>query len=107
MSHINVLRSALTEVQAGLTRTKYPDIVFPKFVHINSQGSELADEILSFSSDVTGDLDTGLISMNTSVFDQVGVTFNHKNTVGYLVEISGMARIRTQKSGGIRRGSEH
>ncbi|NBI40163.1 DUF2184 domain-containing protein [[Haemophilus] felis] len=78
MSHINVLRSALTEVQAGLTRTKYPDIVFPKFVHINSQGSELADEILSFSSDVTGDLDTGLISMNTSVFDQVGVTFNHK-----------------------------
>ncbi|ATF73906.1 major capsid family protein [Pasteurella multocida] len=78
MAHINVLRSALTEVQEGINRTKYPDIVFPKFVFINSEGSELADEILSFSSDVTGDLDNGLISMNTSVFDQVGVTFNHK-----------------------------
>lgn len=78
MPHINVLRSALTEVQAGIDRTKYPDIVFPKFVHINSQGSELADEFLSFSSDITGDLDSGLISLNTSVFDQVGVTFNHK-----------------------------
>lgn len=77
MPHINVLRSALTEVQTGINRTKYPDIVFPKFVHINSSGSELADEILSFSADVTGDLDSGLISMNTSVFDQVGVTFNH------------------------------
>lgn len=77
MPHINVLRSALTEVQSGINKTKYPDIVFPKFVFINSGGSELADEILSFSSDVTGDLDSGLISMNTSVFDQVGVTFNH------------------------------
>ncbi|OOF40945.1 hypothetical protein BKK47_02640 [Rodentibacter mrazii] len=77
MPHINVLRSALTEVQSGINRTKYPDIVFPKFVFINSSGSELADEILSFSSDVTGDLDSGLISLNTSVFDQVGVTFNH------------------------------
>ncbi|MBN6711131.1 DUF2184 domain-containing protein [Haemophilus haemoglobinophilus] len=78
MPHINILRSALTEVQSGIDRTKYPDIVFPQFVHINSQGSELADEILSFSADITGDLDSGLISMNTSVFDQVGVTFNHK-----------------------------
>ncbi|OOF84434.1 hypothetical protein BKG93_07845 [Rodentibacter ratti] len=77
MPHINVLRSALTEVQSGINKTKYPDIVFPQFVFINSSGSELADEILSFSSDVTGDLDSGLISMNTSVFDQVGVTFNH------------------------------
>lgn len=77
MPHINVLRSALTEVQSGINKTKYPDIVFPQFVFINSGGSELADEILSFSSDVTGDLDSGLISMNTSVFDQVGVTFNH------------------------------
>ncbi|ODS43200.1 hypothetical protein BGK37_12400 [Pasteurella multocida] len=78
MPHINILRSALTEVQTGINRTKYPDIVFPKFVHINSEGSELADEILSFSSDIKGDLDSGLISMNTSVFEQVGVTFNHK-----------------------------
>ncbi|OOS01281.1 hypothetical protein B0186_04180 [Canicola haemoglobinophilus] len=78
MPHINILRSALTEVQSGIDHTKYPDIVFPQFVHINSQGSELADEILSFSADITGDLDSGLISMNTSVFDQVGVTFNHK-----------------------------
>lgn len=77
MSHINVLTSALTEVQQGLNRTKYPDIVFPQFVHINNQGNHLADEKLSFSADVTGDLDNGLISMNTSVFEQVGVTFNH------------------------------
>lgn len=80
MPHINVLRTALTEVSKQISQTKYPDIVFPQFVHIDQSGNPLMDEKMQFSADVTGDLDTGLITYNTNVFDQVGVSFNHTRT---------------------------
>ena len=60
MPHINVLRTALTEVSQQINQTKYPDIVFPQFVYVDHSGNPLMDEKLHFSADVTGDLDNGL-----------------------------------------------
>lgn len=77
MSHIHLLTSALAEVSKQITQTKYPDVVFGQFVPIDSSGNPLVEEKISFSADVTGDLDTGLITYNTNNFDQVGVNFNH------------------------------
>ena len=77
MPHLNVLRTALTEVSQQINQTKYPDIVFPQFVFVDHSGDPLADEKLHFSADVTGDLDNGLITYNTNNFDQVGVNFSH------------------------------
>lgn len=80
MPHINVLRSALTEVSKQITETKYPDIVFPQFTYVDQSGNPLMEEKMHFSADVTGDLDDGLISYNTNNFDQVSVTFNHSRS---------------------------
>lgn len=77
MPHINVLRTALTEVSQQINQTKYPDIVFPQFVYVDHSGNPLMDEKLHFSADVTGNLDNGLITYNTNNFDQVGVNFSH------------------------------
>lgn len=80
MPHINLLRTALTEVSGQIAQTKYSEIVFPKFVPIDHSGNPLMDEKIHFSADVTGDLDTGLISYNTNNFEQVGVSFNHRRS---------------------------
>ncbi|WP_439290800.1 major capsid family protein [Lonepinella koalarum] len=80
MPHINILKTALTEVSKQINQTKYPEIVFPQFVYVDGSGSPLMDERVHFSADITGDLDTGLITYNTNNFDQVGVTFSHSRT---------------------------
>ncbi|MCK3654229.1 hypothetical protein A4G19_10605 [Pasteurellaceae bacterium Macca] len=80
MPHINVLRTALTEVSKNISQTKYPEITFPQFVPVDSSGNPLMDEKLHFSADISGDLDNGLITYNTNNFDQVGVSFNHTRT---------------------------
>ncbi len=35
---LSYLTSALTQVRGQMTQTKYPEIVFPQFVHVDQNG---------------------------------------------------------------------
>ncbi|WP_410681543.1 major capsid family protein [Avibacterium paragallinarum] len=77
---LSYLTSALTQVRGQMTQTKYPEIVFPQFVHVDQNGGVGMTEKIHFGADISGDLDSGLVGDNTTTFDQVSVTFNHART---------------------------
>ncbi|ETD72965.1 hypothetical protein V757_01075 [Pelistega indica] len=80
MDHLNILQTALTQVSKDISMTKYPEIVFPQFVYVDSSADRLMDFRQHLTGDVTGDLDDGIIDINTTVFDQVDIKFGSRTT---------------------------
>lgn len=80
MDYLNILQTALTQVSQDITMTKYSEIVFPQFVYVDSSADRLMDFRQHLTGDVTGDLDDGIIDINTTVFDQVDIKFGSRTT---------------------------
>lgn len=77
---LNILVPALAAFREQMVEEKYPEIVFPQFVHVdNSGGTGLTDK-LHFEVDSASDLDDGLIGDKTTSVDTVGVDFKDART---------------------------
>lgn len=72
---LNILVPALAAFREQMVEEKYPEIVFPQFVHVdNSGGTGLTDKI-HFEVESASDLDDGLIGDKTTDVDTVDVEF--------------------------------
>lgn len=77
---LNILVPALAAFREQMVEEKYPEIVFPQFVHVdNSGGTGLTDKI-HFEVESASDLDDGLIGDKTTSIDTVGVDFKDTRT---------------------------
>ncbi|SET17196.1 major capsid family protein [Thorsellia anophelis] len=72
---LNILIPALSIFREKMVETLYPEIIFPEFVTVDNEGGAGLVSKIHFESDVTGDLDTGLIGTNTTSIDTVDVGF--------------------------------
>ena len=77
---LNILVPALAAFREQIVEEKYPEIVFPQFVHVdNSGGTGLTDKI-HFEVESASDLDDGLVGDKTTSIDTVAVDFKDART---------------------------
>lgn len=77
---LNILVPALAAFREQMVEEKYPEIVFPQFVHVdNSGGTGLTDKI-HFEVESASDLDDGLVGDKTTSIDTVAVDFKDART---------------------------
>jgi hypothetical protein len=77
---LNILVPALAAYREQMVEEKYPEIVFPQFVHVdNAGGTGLTDKI-HFEVESSSDLDDGLVGDKTTSIDTVGVDFKDKRS---------------------------
>lgn len=77
---LNILVPALAAFREQMVEEKYPEIVFPQFVHVdNSGGTGLTDKI-HFEVESASDLDDGLVGDKTTSIDTVAVDFKDTRT---------------------------
>lgn len=72
---LNILIPALAQFREQMVTEKYPEIVFPQFVTIDSSGGRGLMEKLHFSVESASDLDDGLVGDKTTSIDTVEVDF--------------------------------
>ena len=77
---LNYTKTALTQVNKKLIRTKLAEVVFPRFVKVDSQRVVGFDTKKYLTVNGAGTTDGGLISAETTVFDSVDINFGSKST---------------------------
>lgn len=75
---LNILVPALAAFRAQMVEEKYPEIVFPQFVHVDSSGGTGLTNKMHFEVTSASDLDDGLVGDKTTSLDTVGVDFTPK-----------------------------
>lgn len=72
---LNILVPALAAFREQMVEEKYPEIVFPQFVHVDSSGGTGLTNKIHFEVESASDLDDGLIGDKTTSIDTVDVDF--------------------------------
>lgn len=77
---LNILVPALAAFREQMVEEKYPEIVFPQFVHVDSSGGTGLTDKIHFEVESASDLDDGLVGDKTTSIDTVGVDFKDTRT---------------------------
>lgn len=72
---LNILVPALAAFREQMVEEKYPEIVFPQFVHVDSSGGTGLTDKIHFEIESASDLDDGLVGDKTTSIDTVAVDF--------------------------------
>ncbi len=79
---LNILVPALAAFREQMVEEKYPEIVFPQFVTVDSSGGTGLTDKIHFSVESASDLDDGLVGDKTTSVDTVAVDFNdHRSPI--------------------------
>ncbi|MBP6018792.1 MAG: DUF2184 domain-containing protein [Burkholderiaceae bacterium] len=79
---LNILVPALAAFREQMVEEKYPEIVFPQFMTVDSSGGTGLTDKIHFSVESASDLDDGLIGDKTTSVDTVAVDFaDHRSPI--------------------------